>query len=471
MDLASWANAHFCMEALFSHILLVLAVLVMVWLLQKLRRQKHLIRRSKMLDPVTGIGNMAFFTFQFHHAIPEQTREQYYVAFLAFDITRTDKFFGRVVSKQQLRYAARVLSQNVSPDSFAARVTYDGFAFVLRSLSTADAQLRVEKLLSQLNQFGSYLGFEHQIPFRAGVYHLKESDHSSEGALFNAQQGYLFALENHRPLSFSNEKLLASIKENAVRQQQITSALKNHEFKLFLQFIVDRSTKQIRGAEALSRWQHPTKGLLTPGQYIGIMEELGSICELDYYIFRETCKQLQEWNRKGYGDINVTCNFTRITISSPDFLHRIFQIAGEYDFDRSKLVMEITEDMAESDGPTAIRNMDECKRAGFQVALDDMGDGFSSFLNLFDYPLDYVKIDRAIVLNTNSSKGQALLNGMVALAHSMDIQVVCEGVETPQQNKAVCSSQCDFIQGFYYSTPIPQEKAEAFMATYNAALA
>lgn len=466
MNLTFLAVNGYCTAFHVTFALLIMVSIAALCIYLQFRRQVKKQLRSELQDSLTGMGNAIYFSKQFHTVITDENRHLYYIAYLAFDIARTNKFFGQVVSKQLIRYTSSILKHYVQPADVVARLTEDGFGIAFQASSVQVAQEGVERLLEVLGIYGKNLGSEHRIPFHAGIYHLKETDRSCEESLFKARQGFTYASEHHLSVSFSNEKILQQMKETTERQQNIISALKNHEFKVYLQFIVSKDTKMIRGAEALSRWQHPQWGLLSPGQYIDIMEELGSISELDFYIFRETCRQLESWKKQKYRDIKVTCNFTRITISAPDFVDRIRSIASEFDFDHSNLVMEITEDVAESDTATAIRNIADCKAEGFQIALDDMGDGYSSFLNLCEYPLDYVKIDRQIILKSDTPKGRALLNGMVALAHSMNIEVVCEGVETPQQNKAVCSSQCDYIQGFYYSKPMPQESAEDFIEKY-----
>ena len=146
-----------------------------------------------------------------------------------------------------------------------------------------------------------------------------------------------------------------------------------------------------------------------------------------------------------------------------DLVDKLNNISEKYKFDKSKLAIEITEDAIEKDRETAKRNVELCKELGFKVYLDDLGCGYTSLSNLCDYPIDVVKLDRDILLKTDSKRGKDLFSGIVALAHSLNTSVICEGVETEEQNDFVSKSGCDYIQGWYYAKAIPLEECEAFI--------
>ncbi|MBQ4145942.1 MAG: EAL domain-containing protein [Clostridia bacterium] len=249
--------------------------------------------------------------------------------------------------------------------------------------------------------------------------------------------------------------------------ESILNGLKNNEFKMYLQFIVDSNTKKIVSAEALSRWNCPKKGIIGPGNYIGHMEETGLISVHDFYMFELACSQLEKWSNTEYSDISISCNFTRITLSEEDCIDKLKKISESYSFDKSKLAIEITEDAIEKNRETAKRNVILCKELGFKIYLDDLGSGYTSLSNLCDYPIDVVKIDRDILLKTNTPRGKALFCGIVALAHSLDISVIGEGVETKEQDELVSQSGCDYIQGWYYSKALPLEECEMFAKEYQ----
>lgn len=254
--------------------------------------------------------------------------------------------------------------------------------------------------------------------------------------------------------------------EDQLFLESIEKALVNEEFKMYLQFSVDNKTKNIYSAEALSRWVKPDGEIIFPGKYIGAMEKYGLITILDYHMFEKACGKLSEWKGTDFDGICISCNFTRITISEVDFVSKVKEIADQYDFDRSKLTIEITEDSIEKNLTVAMMNILRVKELGFKTALDDIGNGYTSLMNLCEYPIDIVKIDREILLHTNRERGKKLFLGIVSLAHYLNLKVVCEGVETEEQNTLVSESDCDYIQGWYYNKAMPEIEAEAFAKDY-----
>ena len=262
---------------------------------------------------------------------------------------------------------------------------------------------------------------------------------------------------------------LSGIKNYATERiliNKIRYGLKNKEFKMHLQFIVDNKTKRIVSGEALSRWEDSSGEIIMPGKYIGVMEKSGLIIKFDYYMFESVCEKLSQWADTDFKEITISCNFTRITISEKDFVAKIKDIADRYDFDRSKLILEITEDAIEKNLDVARDNIIKAKELGFHIALDDIGSGYTSLISLGEYPIDIVKIDREVLLLSEKEGGEKLFLGIISLIHNLNLEVVCEGVETEEQNALVSESECDYIQGWYYSKALPIVSAEIFYKEY-----
>ena len=178
------------------------------------------------------------------------------------------------------------------------------------------------------------------------------------------------------------------------------------------------------------------------------------------------CDKLSKWAKTDFKELTISCNFTRITISEKDFVTKIKNIAERYEFDRSKLIMEITEDSIEKNLDVARNNIIKAKELGFHIALDDIGSGYTSLISLGEYPIDIVKIDREVLLLSEKESGKKLFWGIISLIHNLNLKVVCEGVETEEQNTLVSESDCDYIQGWYYSKALPETKAEDFYMEY-----
>ena len=263
--------------------------------------------------------------------------------------------------------------------------------------------------------------------------------------------------------------LLSDIKSRTnenILLNKISAGLKNKEFKMYLQFIVDSKTKKIVSAEALSRWEKPDGEVILPEKYIGVMEKSGLITKFDYYMFEKVCEKLSKWSDTEFGGIKISCNLTRITMSENDFATKIKDIADKYTFDRSKLLIEITEDSIEKNFEIAKDNLRKIKEIGFCVALDDIGNGYTSLISLCEYPIDVVKLDREFLLNSDRETGKKLYLGIISLIHNLNLKIVCEGVETEEQNTLVSGSECDYIQGWYYAKALPEGNAEDFAREY-----
>lgn len=431
-------------------VLLVLTLFLIV----KLWRYRKTSAQDERIDPLTGIWNKTYFIDFFEKFISDQYRNLYCVAYIAFDIVRVNQYYGEGAAEEQLRFAANELQLSTRDNEVVARVSGGGFAVARPSSGEQEIQSWTTQLLDRLNQYTDRYNKDYRPLFRAGIYMLQSSDRNCETALFNARQGYQQAISKDIPFAFARMEYLKQENEQLQLKKQTLDALQNREFRMFLQLIVRGKSREICGAEAVSRWEHPQKGLLFPGSYIDLMESEGTIAELDFYIFEEVCCQLEQWQKEDHR-LYLSCNFARITIGRETFVQRIKEISDRFQFDHDLLIMEITEDAMETNKQVAFRNISCCKDMGFRIALDDAGSGYTSFADLRDYPIDVVKIDRSILNSAATPRGAALLRGITALVHNLDMSVLCEGAETKAQADMLSDIGCDYIQGYYFYRPLP----------------
>jgi EAL domain-containing protein (putative c-di-GMP-specific phosphodiesterase class I) len=225
-----------------------------------------------------------------------------------------------------------------------------------------------------------------------------------------------------------------------------------------VQYIFDGKGIAACGAEALSRWDSPEEGVITPADYIHMLETAEMIDDLDFYILGECCRTLEEWKQTPKKNLWLSCNMTRITLSGENFAQRFREIVGQYDFDISKLVIEITEDAFAEVKNLVMDNIAVCKQMGCRIALDDFGRGFSSIKDLNDYPVDIIKIDRELICGTATDKGKQLLISIVKLSHFLGIKALCEGVETENEMAASIEAECDYIQGYLLARTNPADE-------------
>lgn len=447
----------FCLSLLASVILLIFRI-------KRIRKENE---ADKMTDSETGMGNLQFFKYHFRYTISDISRSLYYIAYIILDSSYLRSYHGDSSFDDILKYTASVLSEHTGDREISARITENGFAFAFQSTNDDGAKKRLTEVMNELNSFEAVNEKNNKLVFHSAVYHLGSSDRNCEILLFNLRKNCSRIFGTEKQIVFCDIPSMNMIQEEKKITESILKGFEKNEFKMYLQFIVDNKTKKIVSAEALSRWDNPDKGLVGPGKYIGNMEIAGLISKHDFYMFELACRQLEKWKGTAFENIALSCNFTRITLSEENFIDKLKMISNSYSFDKSKIAIEITEDAIEKDRETATNNVRLCKEIGFRVYLDDLGSGYTSLANLCDYPIDVVKIDRDILLKTENEKGKDLFTGIIALAHSLNIKVICEGVETEEQNTLVSSSACEFVQGWYYSKALPLEECESFIDKYE----
>lgn len=445
--------------------LLFVMIIVLAWF--GLRNVKKKMLENKMTDYETGIGNLVYFEHYFNNMISDLSRSLYYIAYITIDRDYLQIYHSESIFTDAVKYTAGVLASYAKQNEFAARISENSFAFAFQSTNEAEARQQVKEIIGKLVLYTEAEEKSSKPVFHTAVYNLNTMDRSCELLLYNLRKICNKLMGTDAQYVFCDTCMMNSAVEEKQLLESISSGFKNSEFKLYLQFIVDNKTKKIVSAEALSRWDSKEKGLLTPDKYIEAMEAAGMITTLDYHMFEMSCRQLHKWKDTEFDSLTLSCNFTRITLSEDDFIDKIDDIAKKYVFEKSRLIIEITEDTLEKNKENVLDNVLKCKEMGFKIALDDLGSGYTSLINLCEYPVDIVKIDRNIILNTDKKNGKRLFTGMIALSHSLNLKVVCEGVETEEQNAFVSASECDMVQGWYYSKVLPLREGEEFIRLYT----
>lgn len=234
--------------------------------------------------------------------------------------------------------------------------------------------------------------------------------------------------------------------------------LDRDQFELVIQPIVDFRTDHAYNGEVLSRLNHPERGIVFPDQFLPVVDALGLYPRFDRYIFRKSCAWLRRSLNAGERVDGISCNFSRKTLSEESLARDLIEIADSYHIPRDKMGLEITEREKESNSQQFLENLKKLKAAGFRIILDDYGNGVTSENDLNQYPLDIVKIDRSMLLNACTEKGKRDFTELVLLAVRMGMEVVCEGIETEEQNRFAREAGCHYGQGFLFFKPISQDK-------------
>jgi EAL domain-containing protein (putative c-di-GMP-specific phosphodiesterase class I) len=242
-------------------------------------------------------------------------------------------------------------------------------------------------------------------------------------------------------------------------QRGLREAIRHGQLSVQYQPKWNSRTNAILGAEALVRWHHPELGMISPAEFIPIAERSGQIMEVDRWVVERVCRQLSEWSAAGMAPVKIAVNLSQVNFRSPTLVEDLIGLAEKHGVARALLMFEITESVAMQNAEETMKTIDKLQSAGFDLAIDDFGTGYSSLSYLQQFSVRQLKVDRMFVNNLSSDdqKGSSVVAAIINLAHSLNMQVVAEGVETEDQLAILEAMSCDQMQGFLLGKPLPSE--------------
>lgn len=345
-----------------------------------------------------------------------------------------------------------------------ARVYADHFAALLEYTDRETVQARLERGLDRLDIRCRELFTEFNVFVKIGVYVLKDGDGEHLQKAVNLANYAVDELNNlsRSEVTFYTEEM----HDEVVRQQEIEKdmhrAMDEGEFEAYYQSKVDVTTGKVIGAEALVRWKHKEKGLISPGEFVPVFEKNRFIIEVDFCVFEQVCSLQAERLAEGVIPFPVSCNFSRLHLSQPGFVDRLMEVVDRYHVPPEYLELEITETVATGDFDFFVGIVQILKEKGFLISIDDFGSGYSSIQLLYKLPIDVLKFDRVMVVDREQNENKIereLTRSIVNICRKHQIKVICEGVETIEQQHFVESCyDCRYIQGYLYSRPVCLEE-------------
>ncbi|MCD4689272.1 MAG: EAL domain-containing protein [Desulfuromonadaceae bacterium] len=418
-------------------------------------------------DTLTDLPNRALFQDRLEHALARARRFGSQLALLIIDLDRFKNFndsLGHDMGDQVLWKIACQLRNGLREVDTLARIGGDEFVIVLENIaSQADVVKVAKKVLSLVVQPISLR--EHQLFLTASIgislYPQNGEDVSSlmrkaDRAMHQAKNkgGDCFSFLSAVDDDLAEERLFL---ENDLRQ-----AVDRHELLLHYQPQIDLVSGRLVGVEALVRWQHSVRGMISPGDFIPLAEETGLIVSIGEWVLRAACIQGQLWQQAGLPPVRVAVNISTWQIRQPDFVDMVEGILEESGFDPQLLELEITESAVMDNVQEAVRILNIFQQRGISLAMDDFGTGYSSLSSLQRLPLSKLKIDRCFIreVTTNASDA-ALISSVIALGRTMGLGVVAEGVETEEQLQFLQQKDCAQVQGFLFSKPLPAREVAA----------
>lgn len=446
-----------CLSLLLAGITALCLILAIAALFFRKKYKKYFQRymKSRDYDAITGFVNKNGLQRWCENNLSEKTSVLYTLFYFRMDASYLERLNHSQERRKFLEYAAAVLGDYIMAQEIGARIGDEGIVLIKLSSSSEKDVAWVEEAAERIEAFSQDDWKWKRKVISVGIYPMSGGEQDLEEMIFYGWQAAALAKKQGSWYAVCSDRFIKKIEEEAELREDIKDALKNDELELYLQFYADSKTMKVVGGEALVRWDHPERGLLEPSRFIPLLEQEGMIPALDYYCLEKVCRFLDELTKRGIENFFISCNFSRKTFSTADFVQRWEEIVGRYEISRNLLVFELTESILPEDRVSLYNNMMETHKRGIRIFLDDFGEGFTSFYDLSEFPVDAVKLDKHLADQVNTEKGRAILKAMVDLGHKMGLQMYVEGVEDQQQVEKLQQIGCDVIQGFFFHFPAP----------------
>lgn len=435
--------------------------------ISQLKHSEAELQRLAHFDPLTGLPNRVLVNLRLEHAIEQARRKQLGIAVLFLDLDRfkdVNDSFGHPVGDELLVLIAERLRKRVRSEDTLARLGGDEFLMVMEDVTSPDDAAVVARALIRLlkDPFVLSGGHEVYVGLSVGISCYPQDGTTTTELIQHADAAlYSAKADGRSTYHFFTAELSLAAQQRVELETRMRRGLERGEFELHYQPQIDLRSGQIVGCEALLRWRDPERGLVPPGDFIPIAEDNGLIVPLGEWVLRQACEQARRWDAKGLPPLTMAVNLSGRQLWQTDLPARVAAIMAETDMPAERLELELTESTIMGHEVIAGERLRALKSLGVTLAIDDFGTGYSSLAYLKRFPIDVLKIDREFVRDLPSDIGDMeIAAAIVAMARTLRMRVVAEGVETGEQLDFLKNQSCDLCQGYLFSPPLA---AEAFV--------
>jgi diguanylate cyclase (GGDEF)-like protein/PAS domain S-box-containing protein len=415
-------------------------------------------------DALTQLPNRALFRERFQHALMHARRENNSIALLFLDLDRfktVNDTLGHPVGDEVLLEVSRRMNRIIRASDTLARLGGDEFVLLLEEQTDAQHAVVVARKLIDMFSNPMVIG-EHELVVTASIgitLYPNDGDdpdmliQHADRAMYEAKQ------QGRNTYRFFTQALSEGALERLMMENDLRRATSRNELILHYQPILDLQTRQLQGIEALVRWQHPKQGLIAPGLFIELAEEIGIIGEIGQWVLRAACTQLARWDRDDFHVPRIAVNLSVQQIDREGLVTLVSDELNNSGLSPERLELEVTESMLMRNPDLSRTVLGELRTIGVKFAIDDFGTGYSSLAYLKLLPLDRLKIDQSFVRDIGrDTNDEAIVRAIIAMSKSLGLESVAEGVEKTSQAEFLLSSGCDLSQGYLYSRPLPAEE-------------
>lgn len=425
-------------------------------------------------DSLTGLPNQLSLREQFQQVQPTDSDPPKAIAILCLDLDRFNQIndnLGHAFGDLVLQAVAQRLTACVGSENIVARLNADQFAIILATTQHKKEAVQVaQTILESISQTFALGGEEIFMTASIGIALYPRDGKEIEQLLNCANKAMVQAKQQggDQYQLYSAVSTLGSSDRLAL-QTSLRHALEREELQVYYQPQVNLQTGQIMGTEALVRWQHPERGFVSPARFIPIAEETGLIVAIGEWVLQTACQQTKRWQMAGFPNLRVAVNLSGRQFNQVDLRHKLVRILTETGLHARYLELELTESILVENTEVAIRRLNALKALGVEIAIDDFGTGYSSLSYLQQFPFDTLKIDQCFIRNimANSSNA-AITRAIIQMAKSLNLKLIAEGVETETELSFVAQHQCDGMQGYLFSPPLPAKGFEALLTSGKA---
>ena len=445
------------MDAINSLMVIILAVIsvsVGVYIYSWRKSKKELMTLAYQ-DPVTLGDNFVAFK---ERAKSKKDGVGWLIAMDVTDFKLINSTCGVKKGDEVLRVIWEIFETETGENELAAHVNADRFILFWMDENQENIKQRLEYVIRKIEEIPERLEIPNLFPV-FGIFHtivLDEIDPLYGNAV---QAKHQIKGRRDRHYIFYDELNHESIQENRELEEHFETALENEEFEIWYQPKYSAHSRKLVGAEALVRWRRADGTLIPPLKFIPLFERNGNIIRLDEYVFRAVCRQQKEWQKQGQKLLPVSVNISRVSLYYSSVVEKYESMIRSFDLDSKYIQLEITES-ATIDNNEIFNLLEQFHMAGFKILLDDFGSGYSSLATLNRMHFDTIKLDKSLVDYIGDDNGEKLLNSITKMAQSFGMEITAEGVETVEQLMFLCNLDCDDIQGYYFSRPLPVKEYE-----------
>lgn len=435
---------------------------------EELVRNRENMKKLAYTDYLTELPNRTAFTEMLDNVMLTIRNEEV-IAIMDIDLDNFKNIndtLGHSYGDELLIDVTHRLKQAMDENDYLARIGGDEFMILTQNISDiADYEEKIKKIRKVFSYPFILSTKEYFVTVSIGIAYAPKDGKTSQALIKNVDSAMYVAKANGKnTYSYFDYSFNQRLTEKIEIQSELRKAIEREEFVLFYQAQMNLETNKVVGFEALIRWNHPTKGIIGPDDFISLAEETGLIVPIGQWVLNTACNQLKQWEDMGYTDINMAVNLSNRQFKDKEFVRQVLNVIEETKVDPHKLELEITETIALDDIEYTIATIKELKEIGVSFSLDDFGTGYSSMNYLKKLPVSNLKIDKSFLDTVMEDHcDQKIIQTIISLARNLDLYVIAEGVEKSEQEAFLKEANCDKAQGYLYSKPVPKELAEQFL--------